>query len=376
MRTHRIHMYFAASVALAAQSVVAQEGGLPAEIAARQAADSRLQDDINAETAARSARDTQLQTSIDAEVAARIAADTQLDARVNAEAVARMQAIEELRGSIGGGAATTTVDCSRGQSIGEVLRSAERPLTVVVRGACMESVVIGRDDVSLVGDGGSITGSVTIAGARRAVLADLSITNPAGDGIVVTDGASVTIRNNQINDSSGYGIVVRNASFANVNDNHMLRNGIVGNTNIDASGIGVGHGSTVRALRNEIGENANSGIEVFEGGFYRSEGDTIAMRTSAPGRSAVDVFRRGHAELRGATVSGNVFVNQQSQLQARNITGQVSRFTNGLIDVSGLSFFRLRAGVVRQASTLACGGGSNICQCDATPPAPCPGFVP
>lgn len=262
-----------------------------------------------------------------------------------------------------------TVDCSRGQTIADGLgeKHPDRPLTVVVRGTCMEDILITRDDVALVGDGGSITGSVTLDGARRALIAHLSITNPAGDGVTVVNGSSATIRNNEINDSSGYGLFVRNASFAHVNDNKMLRNGIVNNTNVDASGIGVGHNSTVRALRNEIRDNANTGVEVFEGGFYRSEGDEIAQRTSAPGRSAVDVFRRGHVELRDVTVTGQVFVNQQSHLQARNVvTG--SSFT-GNINVSGLSFLRLRAGVQR-TGVLSCASGTGsfaVCQCDGFP---------
>lgn len=271
-----------------------------------------------------------------------------------------------------------TVDCSQGQSVAEGLgkKAADRPLTVLVRGSCTEHIVITRDDVALVGDGGSITGSVTVAGAQRVVLAELSITNPAGDGVFVTDNASVTIRQNQINDSSGYGVFVRNASFAHLNDNKLLRNGIVNNTNIDASGIGVGHNSTVRALRNEIRDNANTGVEVFEGSLYRSEMDVIEQRTSAPGRSAVDVYRRGHVELRGATVSGNIFVSQQSQFQARNLPDGPSTLSNGIINVGGLSFFRLREGVLRSNSTLACGAAFSVCQCDSTPPAPCATSVP
>lgn len=273
---------------------------------------------------------------------------------------------------------SVVVDCSRGESIAQALekKNPDRALTVVVRGACTEGVVLARDDITLVGDGGRINGSVTIAGARRAVVADLEITNPAGDGIFITDGASATIRNNEINDSAGYGIFVRNASFAVVNDNRMLRNGIVNNANVDASGIGVAQGSTVRGRGNQIAENANTGVEVFDNSFYRSEGDRIAMRTSAPGRSAVDTFRAGFVDLRGVTVNGQVFVNQQSQLQARNLPEAASTFT-GNISVGQLSFLRLRAGVVRATSALNCSSASfALCQCDGLPGNSCPVFVP
>jgi hypothetical protein len=268
------------------------------------------------------------------------------------------------------------VDCSRGDSINEALgkQNPGRPLAVVIRGSCAEAVTVGRDDVTLQGDSGAIAGGVMVNGAQRAVIAGLGITNPVGNGITVTNGASVTIQGNDVNDSSGYGIFVRNGSVAIVNNNRMLRNGIVNPTDVDASGIGVSLGSTVRALSNEMRENANSGVEVFDNSTYRSEGDTIAQRTSAPGRSAVDTYRAGYIDLRGATISGQVFVNQQSQLQVRPLEGLGGTIT-GSIAVGQLSLLRLRAGVVRAASALSCATPTfAVCQCDGLPS--CPVIVP
>jgi parallel beta-helix repeat protein len=266
--------------------------------------------------------------------------------------------------ALGGDSDTLAVDCGRGESIQDALgkKKLDRPLIVVIRGACTENVTVAQDDVTLAGDGGAITGAVTIDGARRAVLADLTISNPGGDGVTVANGASATLRNNRIDDNAGYGVFLRNAAFAIVNNNTMLRNGIVNPTTIDASGIGVSMGSTVRATLNEIRENANTGVEVFDNSIYRSDGDTIAMRTSAPGRSAVDAFRAGHVELRGATVSGNVFLTQQSHVQVRNLEGLTSTIT-GNLSADGLSFLRIRAGVVRVASAVGC-GQLSICRCD------------
>lgn len=276
---------------------------------------------------------------------------------------------------------TRTVNCAAGGSIQDALakKKLDRPLTVTIRGACTENVTLTQDDITLQGDGGSITGSVTVDGARRAVVAGLGISNPTGNGVTITNGASVTLRDNRIDDSSGYGVFVRHASFAVVNDNTMLRNGIVNNSDVDASGIGVAQGSMVRAARNEIADNANTGIEVFDNSTYRSEGDRVAMRASAPGRSAVDTFRAGVVDLRGATVSGHVFVNQQAQFQSRNLEGLVTTLSNGNIGVSGLSYFRLRAGVVRAASTLGCNsapGSFAVCVCDGFPGSVCPVAVP
>lgn len=73
---------------------------LAAETAARQAADTQLQNNIDAETTARKQADTQLQNNIDAEATAREQADTQLQNNIDAEETAREQADTNLQGQI------------------------------------------------------------------------------------------------------------------------------------------------------------------------------------------------------------------------------------------------------------------------------------
>jgi hypothetical protein len=95
------------------------------------------------------------------------------------------------------------------------------------------------------------------------------------------------------------------------------------------------------------------------------------MRTSAPGRSAVDTFRAGLVDLRGVTVTGGIFVNQQAQLQVRN-TGVISTII-GNISVNTLSFLRLRTGVNAGASTLNCQVSTfSVCVCDGGAICPVP----
>jgi Right handed beta helix region len=266
------------------------------------------------------------------------------------------------------------IDCALGQTIQDVLgeKSPNRRLTVFIRGVCTEPVTIARDDVTLVGDGAKIAAGVTIDAARRAEIAGLTISNPVGDGITVTNGGSATIRDSHIDDNAGYGIFVRNDSFAMVNRNTMLRNGIVNPSNPDASGIAVSLGSMVRALQNQIGENLNTGIEVFDNATYRSEGDIVAMRSSPPQRSAVDTYRAAYVDLRGVTVNGRVFVDQQAQLQMRNLPGLQSTITGDIV-VSTLSFLRLRTGVNAGASTLSCPTSTfSVCRCDGGAGGSCP----
>lgn len=251
-----------------------------------------------------------------------------------------------------------TVDCSAG-SIGQVLEDKSgkgKPLAVRVRGNCAEHVIIERDDVTLEGDGAgvTITGSVTVDTGRRAVISNLTVWNATGDGVTVVNGGSATIRGSNMLDNGGYGVSVRNGSFARVEDSLLSRNG---RTNTQASGIFAGTGSTVRGLNNTMEGNANAGIEVGDNSTYRSEGDTV---TSLPsGRVSLDVYRASLADVRGVTATGNVDVNQQSQLQVRNVAGFIGSSISGNIAVGPLSFLRLRSGVAH-TGTRNCGSGPGF----------------
>ena len=88
-----------------------QIGGLAAETAARQAADTALQSNINVEAAARQAADTTLQTNIAAEAALRSDADTALQQNIDAEAAAR------AAGDAGGGVPQNLLDLANYVSV-------------------------------------------------------------------------------------------------------------------------------------------------------------------------------------------------------------------------------------------------------------------
>jgi hypothetical protein len=255
-----------------------------------------------------------------------------------------------------------TVDCST-RTIGQVLGDKGdkgKPLLLRVRGNCAEHVIIERDDVTLEGEGAgaTITGSVTVDTGRRALIANLTVWNASGDAVTVINGGSATIRGSTIADNGGYGVSVRYGSFARVEDSILSRNG---RTNPEASGIFVGSGSMARGLRNLMEGNANAGIDVADNSTYRSDGDTV---TSLPsGRVSLDVYRASLADVRGVTASGNVDLNQQSQLQVRNAAGFPASTISGNIAVGALSFMRLRTGVVHTGGR-SCNAPFSICQVD------------
>jgi hypothetical protein len=255
------------------------------------------------------------------------------------------------------------VDCSTG-TIGEVLAhkgDKSKPLVLRVRGNCAEQVIIERDDVTLEGDsaGATITGSLTVDSGRRALISNLTVWNASGDAVSVINGGSATIRGSTIADNGGYGVSVRNGSFARVEDSVLSRNGRI---NTEASGIFVGTGSMARGLRNRMEGNANAGIEVGDNSTYRSEGDSVASLPS--GRVSLDVYRASLADLRGVTATGNVDVNQQSQLQVRNVANFPVSTVTGNIVVGALSFMRLRTGVAHTGGRSCNIPAFAVCQVD------------
>ena len=259
-------------------------------------------------------------------------------------------------------AETIPVDCSK-RTINDVLAGKDekgKPLVLQLRGSCSEHVIIDRDDVTLEGDAGgaSINGSLTIDNARRAVVANLTVTNPSGNGITVTNGASATIRGSSVVFNGGHGVMVINGSYAIVERNVLSNNG---RTNVNSSGIILSYGSTARGLENVMEANANGGIEVGDDSTYRSDGDTA---TSAPtGRVALDIYRAGFVDVRRVTATGNIDLTQQSQLQVRNVAGFAPSTITGNILVRGFSYLRLRSGVVHNG-VRDCPGIQVICQVD------------
>lgn len=259
-------------------------------------------------------------------------------------------------------AETIPVDCSK-RAISDVLDSKgekDKPLVLRVRGSCSEHVVISRDDVTLEGDpaGATIDGSLRIDNARRVVVANLTVTNPSGDGVTLTNGASATLRGNSVVLNGGHGVVVFNGSYAVVERNVLSNNG---RTNVQSSGIILNYGSTGRGLDNVMEGNANAGIEVGDNSTYRSDGDTAASAPS--GRVALDIYRAGFVDVRRVMATGNIDLNQQSQLQVRNVANFPASMITGNIVVRSFSFLRLRSGVVHNG-VRDCPGIQVICQVD------------
>ncbi len=314
------------------------------------------------------------------------------------------------------------VDCADPKAnIQKNIDGVKEPTTIVISGTCIEDVTIEVDDLTLQGDpsvGGTVSGTVTIVGARRVVIDDLTVTG-SGEGVVGTEGASFTVQNSDISDNFGAGIGVLAGASAIITGNTIDNNGddanlntlvsqvfgdgidVVGGanavitdndiTNSLFSGVFVGRNASARFADNTIknsglGVAEDCGIAIFRGGAGRmSGGNTITNSGFAavcvgPG----SVFRQGTFTLEGPpfpgetpdtltqvggfTVAVDVAQNAFADIRNANITGNIDIRVNstfvsrnssitGNISALGNSVVQLR-NTVTFIGTLSCNVGS------------------
>ena len=193
-----------------------------------------------------------------------------------------------------------TVDCSKGQTIGAALErgDARKPLLLMIRGTCNESVSINRPDVTLRGQpGGRATVSgpnstndtivilkdtvnvedLTVTGGNNGIrlqgpfyagVKKVIVRNTANNGIVVRAG-DIAIEDSTVEYAGGSGLLLsRGASARIVNDSHFRSSHFAGITAQGNSTLGMdggtvsdneGHGITV-----DNGSQGNiSNVEIF-----------------------------------------------------------------------------------------------------------------
>lgn len=145
------------------------------------------------------------------------------------------------------------------------------PLTVVVRGECVENPEVTRDDVTLVAhsQGGSIFGTLNVVGAQRIVIDGLIVTGD-GDGLSVRDNASATIRNATLEGNSGSGVFASRNALVILHDNLIRENGAYGVFVADGANAQIRGGNTIES---DVADWLNVGATI---GAYRHA--TIRIR--------------------------------------------------------------------------------------------------
>jgi len=189
-------------------------------------------------------------------------------------------------------------------------------------------VIVAFDDVSILGNpSGTIEAQVTVDGAQRFVLRDVTVTNSPEIGIFVTDGASAEIQFVTVENAPDSGIDVRFGSFARILDTTIQNN---------AWGLSVNKGGVVDGYRNTISDNEYEQVDLSEHGTYRGTTEEIDQGS---GTYAMSVARNSYLNLRsGSTVKGKTGVAIQSHLRLRDDTsveGDIEVDIQSELDLTG-----------------------------------------
>ncbi len=221
------------------------------------------------------------------------------------------------------------VDCDIGQTITRALERAQPGDTIVVRGACDETVTIMTDKLTLVGkadaviDGqGSSDNVVTIDGARDVTLRNLILQNGDG-GIVIQRQASATLEDLTVQDNADDGVEVGQNANAIITNCTAQNNGDEGFLAAINSSV-VFLGGTLKSISNggvgiqasesssmfifgasvEATGNIQDGLGVFSSSLFVSDTSTLTLGDN--GGRGLTIAGNSEANLRGAlTIAGN-----------------------------------------------------------------------
>jgi hypothetical protein len=264
---------------------------------------------------------------------------------------------------------------------------AGRDTTIFIVGFCAESVSIDKDGITLSGnkDGSGISGGglgeVKVTGAQRVIIEYLELTGD-GYGVLAQEGASVTIRHNNIHDNMASGVGAFNQVFARVESNRITQNGL---RDEEESGIDGSGGVTIRSAGNFIAGNNYAAIASGNMSFFRSQAsagdpairDTFLQKGCSGGEPAgtcgvedtlaVDCYKNALCDFRGTDVTGGIELSSMSNFEARKST------IDGNIEGYGGSRLALRDTV--NSGSVSCGDATvelyfNPCGQSFPPPGP------
>jgi len=160
------------------------------------------------------------------------------------------------------------VDCDRGDKISRALRRGDeaKPLTILVRGTCVENVEVTRDDVALQGDPAATLQAadpaqsvVAFVGARRGGVRNVTVTG-GRTGVTGSRGATYELSACVIENNTRFGISVSYGGTAIV-DNCIIRNN--GSVTDRGGGVLASNGAQL-VITNSTVEN-NIGFGLFAG---------------------------------------------------------------------------------------------------------------
>jgi Right handed beta helix region len=198
-------------------------------------------------------------------------------------------------------ALTLNVDCSAGKTIAQALKQGDerKPLVVVIKGTCNESIRIVRDDVTLRGDpvaGGIVHGpdagvnTIEIL-ASRVTLDNLTVTG-GRVGVQVQDSHGALVLDTVIQQTAldGMRIFVGDADVTGCTVQQTGGAGILAN-----------RGSVLRVATSEVRDNPGNGISTEANSTLAVNGSTVSHN----GGNGIDLGRGSQGTIGTSTISDN-----------------------------------------------------------------------
>lgn len=283
------------------QNLNALDQGLQAETAARQAADTTLQTNIDNEAAERKAADTVLDDKITAETSARVAADTKLVEAVNSGLSLSNDNVLQKN--------TTTIDAQ-----GNVTTSKTDANEMILNKGKDNQITLNENGIkvgtnsTVVDKDGVYTGGDTYAAAKAAMSADGKIKGANGAFTVDENGnvaSKATITGETVTDGKG-------ASMSNGTvTGKTLTDGIATITNGNINTSGSVTGGTVTSTGNISAVGAIQGKSISDGTATMQNGNITGVKNL----SAETITTSGDA-----TIGGDLTVNGQLNVDEIDLT--------------------------------------------------------
>jgi hypothetical protein len=253
-------------------------------------------------------------------------------------------------GVLGSASAQTisfTVDCSKGQAIGAALQrgDARKPLLLMIRGTCNESVSIDRGDVTLRGQPG---GGATVSGPSSTIdtivilddtvnIEDLTVTG-GNNGIRLQGPFYAGVRNVHVRNTAGNGILVRAGDIAIDSSTVEYAAG---------SGVMLSRGASARIVNSSfryshmsgITADNNSTVGMNGGTVSNSEGHGITVGNGSQGNvSNVEIFGNTtgfQVSASQASLGGGNFIHHNREHGVLAQAGSVVGVDNNTIADNG-----------------------------------------
>jgi hypothetical protein len=178
------------------------------------------------------------------------------------------------------------LDCSK-KSLADAVRNASgKNQTISFTGVCTGPIVVATDGLTLQGVGTAIidgdgNNAVTVAGASRVSLLDFEVTNGL-NGIVVRDGAHVSLSGVNSHDNFATGVLLQTASTAAFSGVIANDNGGTGVTADNGVGITIASstitGNTVHDIQLTFATRADFQTLTF--GTYTCDATVLVRGTS------------------------------------------------------------------------------------------------